>query len=1101
MSTSTLIVVCIINAYILNICEATNYTIGFMIAFSDPADSATLPGDPIAGALPLAFEHINAGGVLPNGDFVEWQFIDTQCDVSIGLEAIADLWKNNAVGVVGPGCSCDYEARLTSALELPMLGYGCDDQKVSDKELYPYYARVLPSSRDIAYTLLETVRMWNWERVSFIVTNDTKWMYTYNFVKELFEDMNIETNHEIFIEPGYDPYVKVFMYYETNLPTDDNDCYLGERNGMELYFCYEKNPFDDIIAATRNTTRIYVFLGEYLTLRRFGIQALLNGLFDKGEYAIVGGIMDFMDRRTQEYHYIVVNGWYIDDDQVDLAAEALDSILLVAPRGPKYDLPYDMFTTYSSALVRQFGGVGNPNHWTTIGSYLYDAGIIMGNVLGEILAAGEDPHVGSNFMTKLFDRTYQSIMNFEAKIDVNGNGECDFELRDWNIISYDDGMAVVGDFGYVSMGIFKEVVDGVWEYQSFNDSLSFRWPVRGEPPLDRPPCGYHGELCLTTKVKLYLGTCIPAAFVFIALVLAYYYYRKKKYETELDSLVWKVNWDDLQTKGDEVNKQGFSMKSMVMSTISVITNQEQQQIFTKIGTYKGNICAIKAVNKHTVELTREVRKELKNMRDVRHDNVCPFIGACVDSPHICILMQYAPKGSLQDILENDDIKLDTMFLASLIADLVKGIIYIHSSAIRSHGHLKSSNCVVDNRWVLQITDYGLHAFKRGAMEDPDLSDHARLRNLLWRAPEHLRQGKDMPPQGTPKGDVYSFSILLQEIYARAEPYHLNEDSLDDIIQKVTASLDPPYRPDISDCNETAPECILTVIRSAWQEVPEDRPNFLEIRELLKPLQKGLKPNILDNMIAIMERYTNNLEELVDERTQELRKEKAKTEQLLHRMLPPSIASQLIKGISVLPESFEMVSIFFSDIVGFTALSAASTPIQVVNMLNDLYTCFDAIIANYDVYKVETIGDAYMLVSGLPVRNGDRHAGQIASTAWHLLESISSFRVRHKPDEVLKLRIGIHSGSCVAGVVGLTMPRYCLFGDTVNTASRMESNGLPLKIHVSPECQKVLVKLGGYELEERGLVAMKGKGEIMTYWMVGQNPEYKIERIKPPKQDI
>lgn len=246
----------------------------------------------------------------------------------------------------------------------------------------------------------------------------------------------------------------------------------------------------------------------------------------------------------------------------------------------------------------------------------------------------------------------------------------------------------------------------------------------------------------------------------------------------------------------------------------------------------------------------------------------------------------------------------------------------------------------------------------------------------------------------------------------------------------------------------------------------------------------------------MEQYANNLESLVSERTQDYLEEKKKCEELLYQLLPKSVASQLINGQSVVAETFEQVTIYFSDIVGFTALSASSTPMQVVDLLNDLYTCFDSIVENYDVYKVETIGDAYMVVSGLPERNGTRHACEVARMSLALRDAVSRFRIRHRPQDQLKLRIGLHSGPCVAGVVGLKMPRYCLFGDTVNTASRMESNGEALKIHVSPVTKALLDPFGTFNLECRGEVAMKGKGILVTYWLLGEKVDPNAPKDKP-----
>ena len=192
------------------------------------------------------------------------------------------------------------------------------------------------------------------------------------------------------------------------------------------------------------------------------------------------------------------------------------------------------------------------------------------------------------------------------------------------------------------------------------------------------------------------------------------------------------------------------------------------------------------------------------------------------------------------------------------------------------------------------------------------------------------------------------------------------------------------------------------------------------------------------------------------------------------------------------ESFPAVTIYFSDIVGFTTISAESTPMEIVDLLNDLYTCFDSIIQNYDVYKVETIGDAYMVVSGLYHRDtGHHHAREIARMSLTIREKVVMFKIRHRPGDQLRIRIGLHSGPCVAGVVGIKMPRYCLFGDTVNTAARMESNGEPLKIHMSADTAKLLQTFETFQLEERGELAVKGKGKMTTYWLLGESQD-KVE---------
>ena len=219
------------------------------------------------------------------------------------------------------------------------------------------------------------------------------------------------------------------------------------------------------------------------------------------------------------------------------------------------------------------------------------------------------------------------------------------------------------------------------------------------------------------------------------------------------------------------------------------------------------------------------------------------------------------------------------------------------------------------------------------------------------------------------------------------------------------------------------------------------------------------------MVCMMEKYSTQLEEQVADRSCELAEEKHKTEQLLLKMLPKSVydsvkfnfeidwcqtkfmrthsrsvADDLKRGRQVEAEAFDSVTLYFSDIPGFADVTASCAPMQVVDLLNSVYSLMDDVIARHDVYKVETVGDVYVLAAGLPVRVGERHVCEIANCALDLLSEVMTLRIGSLPHYRVRLRMGVHSGPIVTGVIGLAMPRYCLFGDTINTTSRMESTG-------------------------------------------------------------
>ncbi|WP_071187383.1 adenylate/guanylate cyclase domain-containing protein [Trichormus sp. NMC-1] len=213
--------------------------------------------------------------------------------------------------------------------------------------------------------------------------------------------------------------------------------------------------------------------------------------------------------------------------------------------------------------------------------------------------------------------------------------------------------------------------------------------------------------------------------------------------------------------------------------------------------------------------------------------------------------------------------------------------------------------------------------------------------------------------------------------------------------------------------------------------------------------------------------------------QELEIAQQQSEKLILNILPRVIAEQLKQEHTTIADSFLEVTVLFADIVGFTELSSHTPPPQLVELLNTIFCLFDELAELHGVEKIKTIGDAYMAVAGLPNHRSD-HAIAIANMALDMQKSVTQFN--QEQNQSFRIRIGISTGPVVAGVIGLKKFAYDLWGDTVNTASRMESHGIAGTIQVCEATYHLLKEQ--YVLEKRGLIKVKGKGEMITYLLKG-----------------
>jgi serine/threonine protein kinase/ABC-type glycerol-3-phosphate transport system substrate-binding protein len=393
----------------------------------------------------------------------------------------------------------------------------------------------------------------------------------------------------------------------------------------------------------------------------------------------------------------------------------------------------------------------------------------------------------------------------------------------------------------------------------------------------------------------------------------------------------------------------------------------------------------------------EFLTKIRPVSQLRHPCITTVMGVIVKSGYEsaqcmpitgqpALVVEYMSNGSLRDLLHNQCVPLDTDMALPMIRDIVQGMRFLHAGRRPVvHGDLKSSNVLVDSNFRAKVADFGI-SLRAGAAGSP-----------YWMAPELLRG-----ESSTKMSDVYAFGITLWEVLTRKEPY-ADLQALYTKASVLAMVQDRTLRPDIQGIQR---KDLLLLMQECWAEDPAARPTFEAIEALLVPL---ISQDVYSTVhMALVGRSMN----------------------VLRDVFPPHVAEALIAGRKVEPEHHDSVTVYFSDIIGFTNISSELAPIEVSEMLHSLYTRLDALADQHGVFKVETIGDAWMGVTNL-VQTQPDHAARIARFALDAVGAARAtpIRANDPTSGTVRIRVGFHSGPVVANVVGSRNPRFCLFGDT------------------------------------------------------------------------
>uniref|UniRef100_A0A1I7UYY1 Guanylate cyclase n=1 Tax=Caenorhabditis tropicalis TaxID=1561998 RepID=A0A1I7UYY1_9PELO len=1008
------------------------------------------------GAVPLALQYLKLHGYAQNFDF-EFHVEYTECDLANTVRAGLEFMKTKDYDVIiGPPCAPALKmmGTLSTIYKKPVLGWGfATESELSDISRFPYLTSVLPSSQTLGAAASELLKLYGWDRIALLYFKEEL-----NYCSSVIDDVE----RALYSENQMGA-VQIVMKEELDMA-----------NNAIILFC----------AIVGSEKRFYM------------IQAALQGM-NTSEYVHVMlamrsvgfGVQSAVGKKplTQSGLPPVWESFQAEPDGFeDLAKSVAARMLVIDTNSEVRDKEFLQYMTKNivhavrapplscvaiECLTLNATGMG------VYARHLFDVFYMYGMALDSLNSTDPNVYRNLSLLIPKLEIPFEG-MTGEVKINADLSRTPLYEVYALNS-DYDQislmNISLINGTAKVSLGYKDENVE-VWYF----------WG--GSRPLDTPICGFLGKSCLIPLLEQYRILVLVAVIVAVLIALAFItcissMIKNRRAEQQRLNSLWQIHAIKLRMPDRKGNRrqsvlsnesENLSEDSFSKSSKDSVMSEFNESYVIQV--YENDLVLTTA---HQIqELTNDEMMKLVKLRKLEHENLNTFIGLSIDGSRFVAVWKMCTRGSLQDIISKGNFTMDYFFMFCMIRDIAEGINYIHKSFLRVHGNLRSATCLVNDSWQVKLADFGLDFLQ-------DEEERPVKKRLLWVAPEVLRANTPVE-QMVPSADIYSFAIIASEILTKKEAYdlHKRKEGYEEIVYAVKKGGSNVLRPDLHTETEVK-NTLKSLVKDCWSENPEDRPLSENICKVLFDMTPKTKDNLMDHVFSMLEEYTTSLEVEVEERTRELVVEKKKSDILLGRMLPKQVAERLKAGQTVEPESFELVTVFFSDLVKFTDLATKCSPFQVVNLLNDVFSNFDAIIEKHDVYKVESIGDGFLCVSGLPNRNGVDHIRFENRRFKNMLDATE--QPISTKTATIKSHVWNGIRPCVAGVVGLSMPRYCLFGDTVNTASRMESNGKASLIHMTEAAHFLLTNHFPYQYEtsSRGEVIIKGKGVMETFWLHGK----------------